>query len=220
MTVNIMNYLRENKLSAIEKMEDMRYKPKQAYRPLERGNSKLFKGIFSFSLLPVVTCGRACSGCYDLKSLRYSAVRHKRLYNTYLSMKRPDYLKSEIIKQIQMARSIQFVRIHVGGDFYSSQYLRMWLEIAAWVKKNKPHVKIYTYTKTPYGDILNKHGINCVESTLPCGSPNFDTVDNLKQYIKDNPSYVICPVTLGKDVKCGVSCKLCMNYTKVLFVKH
>ena len=97
----------------------------------------------------------------------------------------------------------------------------MWLRIAKWVQENRPTVRIYTYTKTGYGDTLRDAGINCVASILPNGKPNYDTKEKLTEYVAEHPEYVICPVTKkNKDVTCGTSCTHCMERTKLLFVIH
>lgn len=196
------------------------YPFKQKYRPLVKGNSKLNKNIYSFSLLPQVTCRNPCKDCYDLKSLRYKYTRLSRLYNTYLAVNKLDYLKEEIIKQVKKSRTIKYLRVHVGGDFFSMDYVNMWYNIADWIKDNKPEVKVYTYTKNM--DIIPYLGnINVVESLLPNGNVNFNTIENIKKIWDKDKTYKICPVTLGnKTVKCGIDCTLCMRESKLLFVKH
>ena len=198
------------------------YKAKRKYRPLDKGNAKLEKHIFSFSLIPVVTCPAPCKKCYDIKAIRqYRECRIKRRYNTWLAINRLDYLEEQIKDQVKRSKTIKFIRIHVGGEFFSKEYVDMWVRVAAWVRENRPDVAIYTYTKTAYGDTLRSAGINCVASILPCGKVNHDTLENLKAYVAENPEYVICPVTKkNKSVTCGTSCNYCMTRTKVLFVTH
>jgi hypothetical protein len=205
---------------AIEPMEN----PFKNYHPLDKGNSKLYKNIASFSLLPYVTCPMKCGRCYDIKSLRYQSVRDKRLYNTYLAINEIETLKSLIIKQIKNSRTIEYIRIHVGGDFFSSSYVMMWLEIKHWIDRNRPNIKVYTYTKTTHREVLVNHGINVIESILPNGKFNYAKLEILKEYQKNNPEYSICPAYKAnpnyKKVICGKTCKLCMSQSKVLFVEH
>jgi hypothetical protein len=212
-------FLKNNSLEILKKIEHME-SPTEKYQPLIRGNTKLAKGIFNFSVLPVVTCGMQCKGCYAVKSLRYQNVRDIRLYNTWLAVHKLDYLYNAIIGQVKRARSIKYIRIHVAGDFFSEEYLNMWLKVAHWVAANKPHVKLYTYTKTSYGNTLNANGINCVESILPNGETNFDTLETLQELRKKYEGYTICPATLKNGIRCGIDCTKCMHSKKVLFVRH
>jgi hypothetical protein len=216
----IKQFLRENSLKNLDSIEAMK-NPFKTYKPLDKGNSKLHKGILSFSLLPVVTCNTFCKGCYDVKSLRYQGVRDKRQYNTWLTLREPEALKQMIIKQIKNSRTVKFVRIHVGGDFYSSEYVNFWAEIALWMADNKPNVKLYTYTKTEHLDTLKAMGINVVDSLLPGGGANFDTKEKLFDIQSKNKEYTICPATLKEEgIICGLTCTVCMEKSKVLFVKH
>ena len=48
----------------------------------------------------------------------------------------------EINKEIKSKRSIDYVRIHDSGDFYSRTYLRKWFKIM----ELNPNVKFYAYT--------------------------------------------------------------------------
>jgi len=187
------------------------------YLPLQKGNEKVHKSVLAFNLLPVVTCPCDCKGCYDKKSLRQSSVRLKRIANTELAINHLDDLEKRIIKQIKNSRSVTAVRIHVGGDFFSRQYVDLWCRIRA----EFPALPFYTYTKTQYGPELKKAGINVVESILPDGRINFAPLSEIRQMAKET-GYPICPATL-KNVAtgyCGSRCKLCQKKQHVLFVKH
>ncbi|TRZ47840.1 MAG: hypothetical protein D4S01_11495 [Dehalococcoidia bacterium] len=191
------------------------------YKPLDAGNVKLDKGILSFNLLPVVTCGgKQCVNCYDVKSLRHTSVREKRYVNTSMAMHNTKRLKALILKQVQNSKTIKFLRIHVGGDMFSKEYVNMWKEIAKEVAVIKPHVKIYTYTKTGYGKELTKAGINVVRSLYPEGYNYGDMeyiVDMKKKY-----GGSICPATLHKSGAqiCGTKCQKCMLNEVVFFKIH
>lgn len=215
----VENFLSENTLTNLKgkKMES----PFNTYHPLDKGNMKLDKSILSFSLIPVVTCPVRCKGCYDLKSLRYPSVRMKRLYNTHLALNEPDLLKSLIIDQIKNSNTVKFIRIHVGGDFFNVQYVDMWESIIKEVNQIKPEIIFYTYTKTVFLERLKDIGINVIDSYRSDGKVNFDTLENLTEYVKENPEYHICPAYKhDPSIICGKTCKICMNKTKVLFVTH
>jgi hypothetical protein len=216
-------FLKENTIKKLSKINNLPYPFKKKYQPLEKGNRKLFKNILSFSLLPVVTCPN-CSqckkSCYDKKALMYQQTRQKRQYNTWLALNHLERLESEIINQIKGSRTVSYIRIHVGGDFFSAAYVDMWCRISAWVAENKPHVKMYTYTRTNHTETLMNSGINVVQSILPDGRQNFGSMEYLNEIREMDNEWKICPVTLGHDVKCGKTCTLCMRQAEVLFVEH
>lgn len=193
------------------------------YMPLDNGNKKLVKGILSFSLLPVVTCQQECKGCYDIKSLRYVSVRTKRIVNTILasSPKHIDQLFYLISKQILNSRTITAVRIHVGGDFFSTAYTLQWTKIAENLKFYRPQVNVYTYTKTDHADFLQSAGINVVTSKLADGSYNFGPKEEILATCKSLKGFV-CPATLRRtpDQFCGSKCKACQTRQDVFFVLH
>lgn len=191
------------------------------YHPLDNGNSKLAKGILSFSLLPVITCSQRCAGCYDVRSLRYESVRLKRLVNTILAAsKHRSRLFEAITKQVTNSRTVSAVRIHVGGDFFSADYTEAWTYTAAYLRRTKG-VKVYTYTKTEHSEELRRSGINVVQSQLPDGRFNFAPLTEIKAIAKEYHG-VICPATLRKvaDGFCGKGCTACQDKSAVFFVQH
>jgi hypothetical protein len=193
----------------------------KVYKPLDSGNTKLHKGIFSFSLLPVVTCGgTACKGCYDIRSMRYDGVRKKRYVNTSLAVHDLELLESLIIKQVEGSKQIKYIRMHVGGDVFSQEYVDMWKRIAYRLAVSRPNIKIYTYTKTEYAEQLKAVGINVVRSEYPEGH-NYGSLEYIKDLQKKYTG-AICPATLKKhDTQiCGVKCFSCMNLEQVFFKLH
>jgi len=191
------------------------------YTPLKKGNKKLDNGIFSFSILPVVTCGgKVCEGCYDVKSMRYKSVRLYRYVSTSLTMHNLPLLKELILKQAINSRTMNAIRIHVGGDMHSQAYVDMWKEIAAELKVVKPAIRIYTYTKTGYGPELKAAGINVVRSEYEEGM-NYGSMEYIKTMAeKYKGKLCIATVTEIEGKVCGVSCHLCFNFERVFFQKH
>ena len=216
--MTIANYIKEN---SIENLSNIKMdNPFKSYKPLDKGNSKLEPNILSFSLIPVATCSVNCTGCYDKRSLRYPSVQDKRKYNTYMALNETETLKELIINQILNSRKVEHVRIHVGGDFFSIEYVTMWAEIVNKVKESK-NVNFYTYTKSQFTDELKMAGINVVASKVKGLGFNFGPLNKLANFMKENKGYTLCPATNGdKDVKCGVTCTACMTNDKVLFVEH
>lgn len=193
----------------------------KVYKPLDSGNSKLHKGIFSFSLLPVVTCGgTACAGCYDIRSMRHTGVRKKRYLNTSLATHNLELLESLIIKQAETSKQLKYIRLHVGGDVFSQAYADMWKRLAYRFKVTLPHVKIYTYTKTGYAKQLKAVGINVVRSEYPEGH-NYGSLEYIKE-LAGKYNGKLCPATLKKQETqvCGVTCFSCMSCENVMFKQH
>jgi hypothetical protein len=211
-------------LGAIYKNEIKKVNPDKEfrhYKPLDIGNRKLHKGIFSFSLLPVVTCGGiACKGCYDIRSMRFGSVRKKRYVNTSLATHNLERLEDLIIKQVEGSKTIKYLRIHVGGDMFSEEYVNMWRRLSYRFKVTKPTLKLYTYTKTKYAETLKESGINVVRSEYEEGH-NYGSMEYILG-LKTKYAGKICPATLTKSTTqiCGDKCKLCMNLTNVMFLLH
>jgi hypothetical protein len=195
------------------------------YRPLDRGNKKLNPNILSFSLPSISTCGMYCKGCYDIRAMRYKSARKKRYVNYSMAMHNMDELKALILKQIKNSRTVEYIRLHVGGEFFSLDYVKMWQEIAREVKLTKPDVIFYTYTKSMFGGMLKEAGINVVRSIYG-DKFNYGELAEVRAMAKEHKGF-ICPVTvmasLGKKVPdqyCGKECTACMFKENVFFVKH
>lgn len=219
---SVETFIANNSLDTLKARTEFE-QPFKVYKPLDAGNSKLEPNIFSFSMIPVVTCGTRCKGCYDLRSLRYPSVREKRTYNTWLSLNKQDVLEEAIVNQINKSKKLQFVRIHVGGDFYSLDYVAMWGRIVEAVKATRPEVKFYTYTKSKFSDEIELCGINVVPSLVKGLGYNFGPEEKLNDFTAKNEGYTICPATVKatkEATKCGINCTACMDKSKVLFVEH
>lgn len=195
------------------------------YRPLDRGNSKLNPNILSFSLPSISTCGQYCEGCYDVKSFRHSSVRKKRYVNYSMAVHNPAELEASIIKQINNSRTVDFIRLHVGGEFFNIHYVKMWKRIVESINKSNPDIRFYTYTKSIYTKMLKESGINVVKSSYDEGF-NYGDLEYVREMSKKYKG-TICPVTvmasIGKKVPehyCGKECVACMFKEKVFFVKH
>lgn len=198
----------------------------KTYKPLDRGNKKLAKNILSFSLPSISTCGMYCKGCYDIRSMRYISARKKRYVNYSMAIHNPEKLADMIVKQILSSRTCEFVRIHVGGDFFSLKYVNMWGKIIARVQAKKPEIEFYTYTKSIFTNKLKGFGINVVKSLYGKDQFNYGSFEDMKVLAKKEKAF-ICPVTVmnavGKKVPdqyCGSACTACMVKEKVLFVQH
>ncbi len=134
----------------------------------QKGNAKLDKKIFTFSLLAGHSCPFA-SECLskinfktkklqdgpDTKFRCFSASSEALFPNVFNARKYNFDLLKKLKSKAEMAKLIiaslpkqaTIVRIHVSGDFFNQNYFDAWIETA---KKN-PKVIFYAYTKSlPY----------------------------------------------------------------------
>ena len=109
-------------------------------------NTKMGKGIYSFSMSPVITCphasSRCLSTCYVVRLLKTrKCVRDAYMRNYELSKQSgfEDMIVGSIIKN-----NINTMRVHVSGDFYSAEYAEKWLNIS----RRSPNTKFYCYTRS------------------------------------------------------------------------
>lgn len=140
------------------------------------GNTKT-GAIPSFSLPSGKTCSReACKtcfqqGCYARKIERLRPnVRKNYEENLALMTQRMEDAEAELNAYFNMPNATRLFRIHVSGDFYSEDYFRMWMRVAA----AHPGTQFLAFTKQvqiirPYLDKLPKN-LSLVWSAWP-GSP-------------------------------------------------
>lgn len=204
---------------------------------LINGNSKLGKGVYTFSTLPTNktfnfdvngvqfeikgTCPCSCKGCYATKS-RYmfkSVVRANGI-KTVLAMRDRDFVKRAIIAQIK-ADGVQVCRIHAAGDFFSIEYVNMWHDIIAECNTTV----FWSYTKNAaaekaFDDLSN---VNIVKSVIPGIGFNYGHCDyiikayNALKAIGKN--VYICRCGIDKDQHC-TNCRGCSKNEYVLFIEH
>ncbi len=110
-----------------------------------RGNIKLGP-IPSFSLPSRFSCPGATSWCLEhCYAARYEHIRSncRRAYarNLVLSWDSERFVHL-MLKRIDP--QMPFLRIHVSGDFHSSQYADAWYRIA----KARPHTQLWAYTRS------------------------------------------------------------------------
>lgn len=141
-----------------------------------KGNAKLKKGEFTFSLPSGFTCpaaneclskaardsGKIADGpftkyrCFAASAeSRSPALRNAVWHNFDLlkaakTRKKMADLITESLKSLP--KTAKVVRVHVGGDYYNEAYFLAWRDAA----KNFPHIQFYSYTKR--ADLLVKHG--------------------------------------------------------------
>lgn len=116
---------------------------------LTLGNRKLGRDrIWSFSLPSgtsetcpgmTSTCGQHCYGIALERYRPTAAAKYRR--NLVLSRRR-DFARR--MRAFIVAHAIRIVRIHVGGDFYSSEYARKWHRIV----RGSPRTRFFCYTRS------------------------------------------------------------------------
>ena len=113
---------------------------------LSRGNDKLGRSIYHWSIPAITTCPgatEACKAlCYASKGrFRASASKNNMARNYKLSKSK--YFAEAMICEIQAMRH-PIIRIHVAGDFYNQSYIQKWIRIV----KECPHATFFAYTRS------------------------------------------------------------------------
>ncbi len=131
----------------------------------QKGNSKLGKNIFTFSIVSGYTCpfakdclakvdritGKLTDGpdtqfrCFSAsQEALFPAVRKSRWENfeKIVNAIKNNTLVELIINSIPKKATI--IRVHVAGDFFSQSYFNAWMQVA----RNRPDIIFYAYTKS------------------------------------------------------------------------
>ena len=131
----------------------------------QKGNSKLGKKIFTFSIVSGYTCpfakdclakvnretGKLTDGphtqfrCFSAsQEALFPAVRKSRWENfeKIKNAVKNNTLVDLILNSIPKKATI--IRVHVAGDFYSQSYFNAWMQVA----RNRPDIIFYAYTKS------------------------------------------------------------------------
>lgn len=99
---------------------------------LVAGNSTMPSSVGIFNLPPLLTCkpSRWCrEHCYALKKRflwKRTKEAHRRRYKQSL---KPSFVE-RMIDEIKHRPSINYIRPHITGDFYSKEYIDKWAQIA------------------------------------------------------------------------------------------
>ena len=125
-------------------------------------------GAPCWSIAPVVSCAGAgaCKNyCYSLKAWRNPCAYARQIQNTIIAAlavklgnRREDFIRA-IVKLADMhaKRGYKHIRIHVDGDMFNIEYLKIWTEIA----QECTDTVFYAYTKAfevfkGYGDLYGE----------------------------------------------------------------
>lgn len=201
------------------------------------GNSKLGKGVWTFSTLPtnklynvaingktyeiMGTCPCHCIGCYATTgNYRFSNVITALAIRTWLARFDMDFVKRAILAQIE-ADNIKLFRIHASGDFFNDEYIQMFVEIVS----TAVNTVFWTYTKNTkaenaFDDFSNA---NIVKSIIPGYGFNFGHCDYILKVYKAlkelGKSVYICKCGIDSNQHC-TNCKGCSEHDFVLFIEH
>lgn len=190
---------------------------------ITKGNSKLGKNVYHFSIPIDVSCQptKWCyNNCYAKKGrFIFGAVKRKGFHNWKL-VKSPNFVPT-LISEIQKVKPKLF-RIHIYGDFFSKEYIAQWKEI---VKAN-PDTQFLAYSRrkdlvVELEDLNSLPNINIYES-----------VDDSRQ-LKRMPNFKTAAVVpslwqqqLNTAVTCPQKCEPCghicwsKDQPNILFHQH
>jgi hypothetical protein len=89
--------------------------------------------------------GACASFCYARNgTYNFSNVKGRHIANLEYTLDDPQGWFGQMLAEVQMPKMTgKFIRIHDAGDFYSENYLNLWLNIA----RQTPQVTFYCYTK-------------------------------------------------------------------------
>ena len=113
---------------------------------LQKGNTKLGKEIYAFSLPAHFTCPgetEACASVCYAKNGFYNMNNVKDSLRMNLELSQRKDFVAKMIAAIGR-RDVKVFRIHPSGDCYSAEYVRKWIQIA----KAYPAIKFYLYTRS------------------------------------------------------------------------
>lgn len=188
-----------------------------AQKRLKNGNGKLHK-MLVFDLPAILSCPNCSScknTCYALQSqLQYADCRVFRNTNFHFATFNLDKLQSLIELQLQTT-IVKVVRIHGSGDFFSQEYVNMWLEVIS----KFPHINFYAYTKAEKIFTFAKLSNFNLITSLINGKLNYGS-QKYCHMLKSRYNAFICPCGINKEVKCGIDCTYCVKGKKVCFLKH
>ena len=103
---------------------------------------KLTNGT-NFNVCP--NAGACASFCYARNgTYNFSNVKGRHIANLEYTLEAPQEWFNQMLDEVQHPKMAgKFIRVHDSGDFYSEEYLKMWLQIA----HETPQVTFYCYTK-------------------------------------------------------------------------
>ena len=183
-------------------------------------NKKLAENVCSFSI-STDSClhllNSKCKGCYAAAmENRWPSVKTSWTRNLEATYNK-NFVKYMISAlKLKYTQGYGVCRVHVGGEFYSDEYIDKWIEIA----KGVPLMLFYSYTKNSRALRL-KHLDNFVihNSIAPDGLPNYGDRNRIIKLV-NKYGFKLCPSNENKHL-CGGACKICLRRgSRPCFIQH
>jgi len=201
-------------------------KQKEIYKSIPvfvAGNKKL-GGVLIFNLPPLKTCSGATAFCikycYAMKGQHTFPNVLKSNETRYQMSLKTDFIEKACTELVKKKNDkYEHVRIHASGDFYSTEYINKWIEIA---KKNPKKIFLAYTRQQKYTPALKKlsklKNVSLFESldpSRPVGILGFKTAIISDTLANDTFS---CP---GNNCgKCGYVCWNTGNKQNIRFKLH
>lgn len=171
------------------------------------------------------TCPLQCEHCYGCNG-RYAmaSVYNSIAWKTVAARQHMDWLENAITAQInwgKYGKPLDFVRVHITGDFFSEEYIAMWKRI----KANCPTTRMWAYTKNPVAENAfdDVEGFNIVKSLVPGFGLNYGHCDHVMEMYHSLKSAGIethiCRCAVDGEQHCD-TCRACQDLKHVLFLEH
>lgn len=203
---------------------------------LRRGNDKLGRSIWTWSMPAVTACGPAPSeycerSCYAIAFRRFPSVVRVHERNQALTGDLAVF-RRELSDDLRTLRAGSVVRLHVAGDFFSANYAKTWLRLVS----DFEHLTFYGYTRAwtdpEIRRVLTKLRARpnvslWASSDWTMRSPPtswlearvFPRIDDAR-----SRGYVVCPEQLGMKPSCDI-CQLCWRVPsdsrfRLAFIDH
>lgn len=190
------------------------------------GNSKVKAIIFDLPAIKTCKGNLEChSYCYARKAERqYKAVLPARQRN--LDASKEATFIDNMVTALGKKRG-DTVRLHSSGDFYSVKYIKAWYEIM----RRTPSKTFYAYTKRD--DLFSKallrdrpdnftliKSLDGIQEKV--NKTSLDGFDKIAIVVPKDSKFANCKAQLNSEVKCGTSCRLCIDSKckAIVFKKH
>lgn len=201
------------------------------------GNDKIDKSVACQAIIPILSCGKYCPGCYAANCCVGAHGKAVTLawYRWYFIEKHyPELYFAQVKYEIEHSKKLNY-RLHVSGDFIDIIDFDNWNDSI----KLYPAKHFYTYSKVPETRTAGKaNNLNIVDS-CPMNHINYgdkEYIDKLADTIEkktgsrpwickcgtDTEKSFNAPHKAAKDGirYCGGICKHCQTDPYVLFEKH
>lgn len=214
--------------------EHGRYHASQLAPKLEEGNSKVgfaspsYDWVAVWNLPPLASCPQASTwcraNCYNGQA-RPDTYRVDQWWaNFNACIEESSRVQTAILHQISLYRGIGAIRIHSSGDFYSNDYITLWINIV----EATPNVSYWAYTRSwadssLIGSLNRLRRLPSVQlfashdSTMPSPpvgwrtSSVVDTDDAFETASNpDGDRSIRCPEEYGASPNCA-TCKYCLT---------